>query len=346
MCDIDKGIERTVAVEDAVGMVLGHDVTEIIPGVRKGAAFKKGHVIEQKDVEHLKRLGKERIYVLSIPPDLMHEDEAAEAIARALVGDGVRLGGAPSEGKINLVASRDGLLKVDVRRLEAFNREGEVMCATLHTNTVVKEGRIVAGTRAIPLVVDRALVARAVAAAQGGVVSVIEMRAPKAGLVITGTEVYEGRIKDAFATVITQKIAEMGGSMAGIRFAPDDAERIASEINSLIAAGADLIITTGGMSVDPDDVTRHAVRLSGATEMTYGSPVLPGAMFLVAYIGGIPVIGIPACGMYSKRTVLDLVLPRILAGERLGRTEIASMGHGGLCLHCEECSYPVCPFGK
>ncbi len=346
MCDTDKGVQRTVAVGDAVGMVLGHDITEIVPGGRKGPAFKKGHVIAESDVEKLKSLGKERIYVLSIPPEMMHEDEAAAALAAALCGEGVRLSGEPSEGKINLIAARDGLLKVNVQALYEFNMQGEVMCATLHTNTIVKEGRTVAGTRAIPLVVERALVGRAVAAAQGGVVSVIPIRSPKAGLVVTGTEVFEGRIKDAFAPVITQKVAEFQGSMVGIRFAPDDAERIAAEIRGLIAAGADLIITTGGMSVDPDDVTRHAVRLAGATDMTYGSPVLPGAMLLVAYIGEIPVIGIPACGMYSKRTVLDLVLPRVLSGEHITRAEIAAMGHGGLCLHCTDCKYPICPFGK
>jgi molybdopterin biosynthesis enzyme len=172
------------------------------------------------------------------------------------------------------------------------------------------------------------------------------MRKPKAGLVITGNEVYHGKVKDAFEPVITGKIKKFDGEITGVHFAPDNAKFIEDRIRDLINAGADLIITTGGMSVDPDDVTRFAIRNLGVDELHYGSPVLPGAMFLVAYIGDIPVLGIPACGMYASITVFDLVLPRVLAGERIGRREIAELGHGGLCLKCEKCQYPVCPFGK
>ncbi len=399
MCDacgsvvFEPSEDHTVPVEEAIGMVLAHDITEIRPGEFKGRAFKKGHVIRPEDIEHLKRLGKDRLYVLRIGPDEMHEDEAAYELARALMGEGVEMQGPPKEGRINLIAARDGLLKVDTERLKAFNMLGEVMCATLHNNTLVRKGQVVAGTRAIPLVVKKAVVEEAVQRARSeesgvksqesggapekseifrgrevgsqrseGVIEVRQLRRPRAGVVITGNEVYYGRIKDAFAPIIRQKIEAFGGEIVGLYFAPDDAGFIEARLRELIEAGADLLITTGGMSVDPDDVTRFAIRNLGVREMHYGSAVLPGAMFLIAYLkesevrrgprkirdfsGLIPVLGIPACGMYHRTTVFDLVLPRILAGEYIDREALAEMGHGGLCLNCRECRYPVCPFGK
>lgn len=431
MCDSvrdDSGsgtMFKTIPVQDAVGMVLAHDITEIRKGEFKGRAFKKGHVVNEADISHLQRLGKEHLYVLEIGQDDMHENEAAYALADALCGDGVKIGSEPVEGKINLLAARDGLLKINVDALKAFNMFGEVICATIHSNTVVKEGQIIGGTRAIPLVVKRKVIEEAVAiAAQmrnaesgvtpsltlpppsknppllcppplvgegygggggwqgcGGILEVKEIRKPKAGLVITGNEVYHGRIKDAFAPLITKKIIDLGGEIVATYYAPDDVSNIEARMRELIQSGADLLITTGGMSVDPDDVTRFAIRNLGATDITYGSAVLPGAMFLVAYLyrhghgdtetrrhgeaqkkvnkndvtaspfhritaSSIPILGIPACGMYHKITIFDLILPRILAGERIGRKELAELGHGGLCLNCRECRYPICPFGK
>ncbi len=356
---------KTIPLNKAVGTVLAHDITEIRPSEFKGRAFKKGHVIREEDICHLQRLGKENLFVLSIADDEMHEDDAAYAMADALMGKGLKIEGEPREGKINIIAERNGLLKVNKDALLEFNMLGDVMCATLHNNTVVKKGQIVAGTRAIPLVVKQNVVEKAVAIAnnvrgQGrGIIEVKEIRNPKVGIVITGNEVYYGRIKDAFAPIITQKIEELGGNIVGVYYAPDDEAFIEARLKELIEAGADLLITTGGMSVDPDDVTRFAIRNLGAVDITYGSAVLPGAMFLVAYIetgvskepipnsqSQIPVLGIPACGMYHRSTIFDLVLPRVLAGERIGRKELAEFGHGGLCLNCKECRYPVCPFGK
>lgn len=350
----ESSYDHTVLVEDAVGMVLGHDITEIRQGEFKGRAFKKGHVIRKEDVEYLRRLGKERLYVLRIGQNEMHEDEAAYALANSLMGEGTKMEGEPKEGRINIIAARDGLLKIHREALFRFNMLGDMMCATLHNNTIVKKDQIVAGTRAIPLVVKRSIVDQAVAIASSvrgdanisGVIEVKELKTPKAGVVITGNEVYYGRIKDAFAPIITKKIGAFGGEIIGIHYAPDDVDFIEARLRELIDAGADLLITTGGMSVDPDDVTRFAIRRLGATDITYGSAVLPGAMFLVAYISSIPILGIPACGMYHKTTIFDLILPRVLAGEKIGREELAELGHGGLCLNCKECRYPVCPFGK
>jgi molybdopterin biosynthesis enzyme len=279
----------------------------------------------------------------------MHEDEAAIEIANALCGKGVGWSGAPREGKLSLKATCDGLLKVDVDALLSFNMFGDVMCATRHTHTIVQHGREVAATRAIPLVVSRRVVNSAVVAARtapAGVVSVKPMIKAKAGVMITGNEVYSERIQDKFQPIIREKVAELGGEVLDLVFLPDDDQQIATAATDLVAQGANLLISTGGMSVDPDDRSRYALQKAGARDMVYGSPVLPGAMFMVAYLNDVPVLGIPACGMYAARTVLDIVLPRVLADEKITRTEIAKLGHGGLCLKCKPCTFPVCPFGK
>jgi molybdopterin biosynthesis enzyme len=267
------------------------------------------------------------------------------------MGDGVEMAGEPREGKVTLVASRHGLLRVQRDRLLAFNMLGDVMCATLHSHTVVRRGQAVAGTRAIPLVVKRRTVDQAVGAARGGIVEVAELRRPRAGLVVTGTEVHSGLVQDAFEPIVRKKIEEMGGELTSVLFAPDVSRRIQESLKTLLARGTDLLITTGGMSVDPDDVTRLAIRDLGARDIVYGSAVLPGAMVLVAYLDvtdrpPVPIIGVPACGMYHQRTVFDLILPRVLAGEQITRMTLAELGHGGLCLGCTDCRYPVCPFGK
>jgi molybdenum cofactor synthesis domain-containing protein len=347
--------QRKIPVNEAVGLKLAHDITEIQPGEFKCRAYKKGHVIRQDDIEHFLKLGKENVFVLNIKPHEMHEDDAAHCLADALMGDGVAAAGEPKEGKINIMAARDGLLKVNKEALLQFNTLGSIMCATLHNNTPVKKGRIVAGTRAIPLVLNRQVVDEAMSVTErlGKILEVKEIRKPKTGVVITGNEVYHGRIKDAFAPVIVKKVQEYDGEIVGLYFAPDDEGIIRQRLGELIEGGADLLITTGGMSVDPDDVTRFAVRSLGVDQITYGSAVLPGAMFLLAYLNRrtpdniqIPVLGVPACAIYHKTTVFDLILPRVLAGERIGRKELAALGHGGLCLNCAECRYPLCPFGK
>lgn len=349
-------IQQTIPLERAVGAVLPHDICEIrTVGMYgeterdfKGTAFKKGHIIRPEDVEHLRRLGKEHIYVLQLGPKEIHEDEAAVLMATALAGPGTRFSNNVAEGKIGIRAAHDGLLRVRREQLFRFNMLGEVMCATLQDNTPVRAGEQVAATRLIPLVADRALVEEAVAIA-GEAGPTIEVRAlakVRAGLVITGNEVFHGRVRDRFEPVLRSKLSALGSEVAMVRFAPDEIERIADEIRACLAAGCDLIVTSGGMSVDPDDVTRHGILAAGAEDVVYGSPVLPGAMFLVGRIGEVPVLGLPACGMFHRFTVFDLILPRVLTGERIGRAELAALGHGGLCRTCKVCQYPVCSFGK
>ena len=345
---------KTIPVEQAIGMVLPHDVTEITPEANdcekpfKGPAFRKGHIIRTEDIEHLKRLGKEHIYVLTLDEDEVHENEAARLMADSLAGQGVIWSGRPSEGKLGLLAEYDGLLSINIDALYQFNLLGEVMCATLHNNTLVDKGEQIGATRLIPLTAKRAIVDQAVNIAETahGILKVLPLKKVKAGLVITGNEVFHGRIEDRFEPVLREKLTSLGSKVTKVCIAPDDKTQIAAEIQNCLDAGAELIITSGGMSVDPDDVTRAGIEFAGAEDIVYGTPVLPGAMFLSARIGDIPILGLPACGMFHKITVFDLVLPRLLTGQHITREDIAQMGHGGLCRTCKKCHFPVCGFGK
>ena len=339
---------KKIKLQEAVGSKLAHDITEIRPGEFKGPAFREGHTVCDEDICHLQRLGKNQLYVIDLGEDEIHENEAATIMAEALAGEGIVWKDEPREGKISLLADTDGLLTVNTATLAAFNMVDEVICATLHNHTLVRRGDQVAGTRAIPLVMKRAPVERATAIAKqnGSVLSVRPLHRARVGLVITGNEVYHGLIQDRFAPVLTEKVEALGSEVVALDFAPDDAGVINRVIGSQLDRGCDLLLLSGGMSVDPDDVTRHGIRQAGATELHYGASVLPGSMFLVAYLSEVPLLGVPACGLYHRITVLDLVLPRILAGERIGKAELAFLGHGGLCLDCPECTHPHCPFGK
>jgi molybdopterin biosynthesis enzyme len=339
---------KKIKLEEAIGTKLAHDMTEIRPGEFKGAAFHKGHEVCNEDLCRLQKMGKNHLYVVDLDEDEIHEDQAAAILADALAGDGIVWKNEPREGKIKLMAGRDGLFAVNIAVLAAFNMVDEVMCATLHNHTIVKKGELVAATRAIPLTMKRAPIERAAAIARqnGAVLAVNSIRKARVGLVITGNEVYHGLIEDRFAPILSEKVETLGSQVAGVTFAPDDAGLISKAIRSHLDQGCDLLMLSGGMSVDPDDVTRQGIRSAGAGEMHYGASVLPGAMFLVAYVGDVPLLGIPACGLFHRITVLDLVLPRILAGEKIGKAELAFLGHGGLCKDCEECVYPHCPFGK
>ena len=339
---------KKIKVENAVGTQLAHDITEIRPGEFKGAAFRKGHTVCDDDICQLQKLGKNHLYLIDLGDDEIHENQAAAILAKALAGDGVVWEDDPKEGKIGLHAAFDGLLKVETTSLAAFNMIDEVMCATLHNNTLVKKGEVVGATRAIPLVMKQAPVERAaaIAAQCRGTLKVKLLRKAKAGLVITGNEVFHGLIEDRFAPVLSEKIEALGSEVSGVIFTPDNQDKIVQAIKDHLAGGCDLLLLSGGMSVDPDDVTRKAIRRAGAVDLNYGAAVLPGAMFLTAYIGDTPLLGIPACGLHHRTTVLDLVLPRILAGDKIGKKELSFMGHGGLCKDCQECVYPHCPFGK
>ncbi len=329
-------------------MVLAHDIAEIRRGEFKGPAFKKGYKIQEADICHLQRLGKNNLYVLKIEEGYLHENDAAVALADALCGRRVTWKDEPKERKISLLAARDGLFKVNIEALSQVNTLAEVMCATRYTNFPVHQDDTVAGVRAIPLVIRAEIVDEAVRISNqsGSILEVKPLRKARAGIVVTDNEIYSRLIEDQFEPILRRKIAQIGSEIIGIAFTPDDASCIEREIKGLLSKGADLLLLTGGMSVDPDDVTRHAVAQAGAVDFLYGDPIIPGAMFMMSFIGDVPVLGIPACGLYHETTIFDLTLPRVLAGERLNRKDIADMGHGGLCLHCTECKFPICPFGK
>jgi hypothetical protein len=350
MCNAKYHDERLVRipVEDAVGTRLAHDITEIRPGEFKGPSFRRGHIVERQDLCRLMRLGKRHLYVLDLKDGQVHEDDAVLELATALAGPGVTFSGRPGEGKLQLQAAYNGLLKIDTEALVAFNLIPDVMCASRHTNVPIKKGQIIAGTRAIPLVIDRAHLDQAVALAEkhAPMFRVKAYSRRRARLIITGNEVYDGLIEDKFETIVRKKLNAYGATLDACTILPDNAEMIADLTRRYLADDTDLIITTGGMSVDPDDVTRIGIRKAGVDALYYGAAVLPGAMGMLAYKGETPIVGIPACGLYHKSTVFDLLLPRLLAGENPDNTDMARLCVGGLCLDCPVCNYPDCSFGK
>ncbi|HEY6998881.1 MAG TPA: molybdopterin-binding protein [Candidatus Binatia bacterium] len=321
---------KVIPVEQAIGLPLAHDITEIVPGKHKGPAFRRGHIVRQEDISKLLDVGKRNLYVMELERDELHEEEAARRLAKAAAGENLQLTD-PSEGRINLVAKISGLLKVDSDLLFRFNSLGDLMLATLPGDRYVKEGTVVAGTRTIPVIVKEELVRRAEALCrEKAIVTVLAMPAKRVHLVVTGSEVFTGRIKDGFGPVVTKKVTELGSALESVKLAPDDPDVIAGDIKAAKQAGADVILVSGGMSVDPDDKTPEGIRRSGAVVETHGFPVLPGSMFLMAYLGDTPVMGLSGCVLHDPFTAFDALLPRLLAGEKITRAEIMAMGHGGL----------------
>lgn len=338
---------KCIDTVDAVGHVLCHDITRIVKDVVKDTAFRKGHVVEEKDIPVLLSLGKDHLYVWEKDEDKLHEDEAAQILYEICKNEHMH----PTpvkEGKIELIADCDGLFRVDVARLNAVNEIEEIMIATRHSNTVVKKGERLLGTRVIPLVIAKEkmqLVKKT--AGEEPLVSLTPFRAMKAGIVTTGNEVYHGRIKDTFTPVVIDKLKTYGIEVGSHMLCDDNQEKITNAILELKEKGMDMIVCTGGMSVDPDDKTPGAIKNTGVKIISYGAPVLPEAMFLLGYFeDGTPVVGLPGCVMYAKTTIFDLVLPRIAAGIAVTRKELAHLGNGGFCLGCETCHYPNCGFGK
>jgi molybdopterin biosynthesis enzyme len=339
---------KLMKTEEAVGQILCHDMTRIVPGVVKDAAFRKGHVITEADIPLLLSMGKDYVYIWENDENMVHEDDAARVLYELCADEHMR----PTpvkEGKIELIADIPGLFKVDRKKLLAINSLGEMMIACRHGDFPVRAGDRLAGTRVIPLVIERQKLEVAQKVAAGGpIFRILPFKPRRVGIVTTGNEVYYGRIEDRFTPVVVEKVSEYGAQIAGHVVSDDDTGHIAAGIRGLLEMGADLIVCTGGMSVDPDDRTPGAIRQAGARIVSYGAPVLPGAMFLLAYYGedNIPVIGVPGCAMYNKRTVLDLALPHLFADDILDKGDLDRLGEGGLCLNCQVCHFPNCGFGK
>ena len=328
---------KLIRTEDAVGQVLCHDITQIIPGQFKGARFRKGHIVQPEDIPVLLSIGKENLYVWEKRPGILHEDEAAALLYKAAAGRNIH-GTEPKEGKIELVADCDGLLKIDRAALLAVNRTPQMMIATIHGDLPVKKGQKLAGTRIIPLVIEQEKMdAMQAAAGSEPILNVLPMQAKKFAVITTGSEVFKGRIEDKFTPILVGKLAEYGCEMTYHKTCDDDPAGITAAILEAKAAGCELIFTTGGMSVDPDDRTPLAIKNTGAEIITYGAPVLPGAMFLVSYLDGVPVCGLPGCVMYAGATVFDLVLPKIAADVPVTRADLAALG--GECQHLVEVAH-------
>ena len=338
---------KLIKTEEAVGQVLCHDITQIIPGVTKDAVFRKGHIIQERDIPVLLSVGKDYLYIWENDERMLHENEAADVLRKICQGEHMH-STEPKEGKVELIADTDGLLLIDLHHLRAVNALGEMMIATRPSGFVVKKGDKLAGTRVIPLVIEKEKMEKAKeAAGDQPLLHLVPLKPKKYGLVTTGNEVFYGRIEDGFSPVIQSKMAEYGCEMAAHVILNDDHEKITQAIKTMLADGCDMVICTGGMSVDPDDKTPLAIKNAGMNIISYGAPVLPGAMFLVGYSeDGRPVCGLPGCVMYSKRTIFDLVLPYLLADVPVTKEWLAGLGHGGLCLNCDVCHFPNCSFGK
>ncbi len=341
----------SIPVQEAVGSVLCHDITGIVPGVEKGRVFKKGQVVRPEDVEKLRNLGKEHLYVYRPEPGFVHEEDAAKRLTAAVAGENLRFSEV-KEGRINFLAAVQGLLTVNVRLLGDINSLGDVTFATLHTLREVAAGEAVAGIRVVPLLVEERIVAEAerLCRDQGRVIAVLPFRRVKVGVVITGSEIYHGRIKDGFGPVLRRKFAGWGSEIIGEQTTSDDIAMTRAAILGFAEAGADMVMVTGGMSVDPDDLTPSSIRAAGAEVASYGAPVFPGAMFLLSYLPWqgrrLPVLGLPGCVMYHRASIFDLVVPRLLAGVEVAAGDLVALGHGGFCANCRECRYPGCEFGK
>lgn len=338
---------KQIKIEDAIGCILSHDVTKIVPGEFKGRLFKKGHVIKKEDIPKLLDIGKEHIYVWEPKEDELHENDAATRIKNLVLGEGCYISEEIKEGKIDFFSAKPGVLKINKDLLLKLNMLGEIIVSTMHNNTPVKVGEKIGATRVIPLIINEGKIIEAEKLIKEKIISVKEIKAKKVVLITTGNEIYKGRIKDAFLPVMKEKLEYYGGEIVKQVILPDDKDMIRSNILKAIEEEkADMIICTGGMSVDPDDVTPSAIKDCNGEIITYGAPVLPGAMFLLAYYKDTPILGVPSCAMYSKRTIFDLVLPRVLADEKLSFEDIAAYGNGGMCLNCGVCTFPHCSFGK
>ncbi len=337
---------KLIRTEDAVGSVLCHDITQIIPGVVKDAVFRKGHVVTEEDIPVLLSVGKEHLYVWEKEEGMLHENDAAEILRQVCQNEYMKASEA-KEGKIELTAETDGLLKINREKLNAVNGMGQMVLASRHGNFPVRKGDKIVGMRVVPLVIEEEKMNRVKEiCADEPIFKILPFKEMKAAIVTTGSEVYHGRITDKFTPVVESKLRECGVEVMGNTVCDDNSEMVTDAIRDWIGKGAQMVVCTGGMSVDPDDRTPLAIRNAADEVITYGAPVLPGAMFMLAYANDVPVMGLPGCVMYAKRTIFDLVLPRIVAGERLCAEDFSVLGEGGLCLNCEVCTFPNCGFGK
>jgi molybdenum cofactor synthesis domain-containing protein len=338
---------RKIRIEDAAGMVLGHDVTQIIPGEYKGPRFKRGHKITKEDIPEFLKIGKEHLYVMDLKPGILHEDDAARRLGKAFSGKNIKMT-RPSEGKVTFHSKINGIFKINLPLLHRINLSKNIILSTIHRHTPCTPGMAVGATRIISLTAPEKLIRRIETwcKKEGPVLEILPYKKLNVGVVITGNELFKGRTRDQFDDRVGKKIVHFGSRIVKKEIVPDDVHQISQALLKHYNDSVDLILVTGGLSVDPDDVTRKGIKKAGTKIIFYGTPVLPGAMFLYGMLGKKPILGLPACVFYHPATLFDIVFPRILAGEVLTRREISFLGHGGFCQNCHLCHFPSCPFGK
>jgi len=338
---------KKIRIEDAVGMVLGHDVTQIIPGKFKGPRFRKGHLIRKEDIPEFLKIGKEHVFVMELQPGIIHEDDAALRLGKAFSGKNTRITG-PSEGKVTFHSKIKGLLKINLSLLHRINRSRNIILSTLHQYIPCTPGMAVGATRIISLVAPEKEIEKVESRCEKGepVIEILPYRKLNIGVVVTGNEFFKGRTEDRFDDRVGKKITHFGSRVVMKRVVPDNAYQISEALVKLKDGPVDVILVTGGLSVDPDDVTRTGIKKAGTRIIFYGTPVLPGAMFLYGMLGEKPLLGLPACVFFHKATLFDVIFPRILAGEPPTRREIKLLGHGGFCRNCDRCHFPACSFGR
>lgn len=336
---------KKINVQDAIGMELCHDITQMKDGF-KGAIFRRGHVIQEEDIPVLLDVGKRTVFVWEENAGEIHEEDAALRMAEMAPVDHISKKG-PSEGKILYFAETEGMWKVDVELLRQINSIGDLTICALPNHYPVKQGDRLASMRIVPLVTQEVQIVEAEWLCRGKKLFDLKpYRYHKVGVIITGSEVYSGRIQDKFEPVVRGKMKQYPAEIVGITICDDDLDMIVGAAKAHLERGADLLIFTGGMSVDPDDLTPTAIRMLGADIVTHGVPAQPGNMTLVAYLGEIPILGVPGAAISLPTTIFDVLLPQIFAGEKLTREELINLADGGLCQMCKSCRWPNCSFGR
>ena len=336
---------KKINVENAIGMELCHDITEMKDGF-KGAAFKRGHIIREEDIPHLLDIGKRTVFVWEPEAGEIHEEDCARRMAAMCPVEGTHYT-EPSEGKVLLFADQRGMFRVNRKLLEKINSIGDITIATLPDHYPVEVGARLASMRIVPLVTKEEQIIEAERlCAEEKLIDLRPYKDKKLGVVITGSEVYTGRIKDKFEPVVRAKMKQYPCEIVGITICDDDLDMIMNASKSLLDQGADCLFFTGGMSVDPDDLTPTAVRLLGAEIISHGVPSQPGNMTMVAYLGEIPILGVPGAAIKMPTTIFDVLLPQVFAGDRITKEELINLAEGGLCQMCNVCHWPNCTFGR
>jgi len=336
---------KKIPVEEAVGLPLCHDITKMADGF-KGAAFRRGHIIRPEDVESLLDLGKKQVFIWEDNAGEIHEEDCALRLSAMAPVEGAHYTD-PSEGKVLLMADRRGMFRVDTALLKEINAIGDITIATLPDHYPVEAGARLASMRIVPLVTKEANILRAEALCRGRKLLELWPYSPRrAGLIITGSEIYSGRIRDKFEPVIRKKLEAYPAEILGVRICDDDLSMILEAARNFLRQGADLLLFTGGMSVDPDDLTPTAIRELGADIVSHGVPSQPGNMSLVAYLGHVAILGIPGAAISLPTTMFDVLLPQIFTGKAFTKADLIRLGEGGLCQLCKPCHFPNCSFGR